>query len=105
MKRSTLLYIPTVLMMLLTSCDLSTYSLLGFYYFTVVFMFIFIVGGFYKFLGSTDAYARLTEKIAKWFAGKEKVFVAVSILLYACLAGISTEYFVLLAFIPFFIIL
>ncbi len=27
MKRSTLLYIPTVLMMLLTSCDLSTYSL------------------------------------------------------------------------------
>ena len=81
--------------------DISTYSLLGFYYFTVVFMFIFIVGGFYKFLGSTEAYQGLTEKIAKWFAGKEKVFVAVSILLYACLAGISTEYFILLAFIPF----
>lgn len=81
--------------------DISTYSLLGFYYFTVIFMFIFIVAGFYKFLGSTEAYNRLTEKIAGWFAGKEKVFVAISILVYACLAGISTEYFVLLAFIPF----
>ena len=41
--------------------DISTYSLLGFYYFTVIFMFIFIVAGFYKFLGSTEAYNRLTE--------------------------------------------
>lgn len=81
--------------------DISTYSLLGFYYFTVVFMFIFIVGGFYKFLGSTEAYNRLTDKVAGWFARKEKVFVAISILVYACLAGISTEYFILFAFIPF----
>ena len=81
--------------------DISTYGLLSFYYFTVVFMFIFIVAGFYKFLGTTEAYNKLTEKIAGWFEGKEKVFVAISILVYACLAGISTEYFVLLAFIPF----
>lgn len=80
--------------------DLTTYGLLGFYYFTVIFMFIFIVAGFYKFLGSVDAYDKLTDNIAKFFTGKEKILVAISTLLFACLSGISTEYMVLLGIIP-----
>ena len=81
--------------------DITTYGLLGMYYFTATFLFVFFVAGFYKFLGSTEAYNRLTDKFAGVFEGKEKVFVAISILVYACLAGISTDHLVLLAFIPF----
>lgn len=83
--------------------DLTTYSLLGFYYFIVVLMFILIVAGFYKFLGSTEVYNKLTDNIANIFNGKEKILVAVSTLLFASLAGISTEYLVLLGIIPFVI--
>lgn len=80
--------------------DISTYGLLGLYYFTVIFIFIFISAGFYKFLGSLDAYQKMTDNIAKIFKGKEKIFVALSTLIFAALAGIVNEYFVLLAFIP-----
>lgn len=81
--------------------DLTTYSLLTVMYYFLVFMFIFVVSGFYKFLGSLDAYDRLTGKIASIFSGKEKLFVAISTLVFACLSGISTEHIVLLAIIPF----
>lgn len=83
--------------------DISTYGLLQIFYFTVVFMFIFVVGGFYKFLGSLPAYDSLTTKIASLFKGKEKFFVALSTLVFGCLAGISVEYIVLFAVIPFVI--
>lgn len=81
--------------------DLTTYSVLTVMYYFLVFMFIFVVGGFYKFLGSLDAYDSLTSKIASVFTGKEKLFVAISTLVFACLSGISTESVVLLAIIPF----
>lgn len=81
--------------------DLTTYSLLTVMYYFLVFMFIFVISGFYKFLGSLDAYDRLTSKIASIFTGKEKLFVALSTLVFACLSGISTEHKVLLAIIPF----
>lgn len=81
--------------------DLTTYSLLTVMYYFLVFMFIFVVSGFYKFLGSLDAYDSLTSKIASVFKGKEKLFVALSTLIFACLSGISTEHIVLLAIIPF----
>lgn len=81
--------------------DLTTYSLLTVMYYFLVFMFIFVVSGFYKFLGSLDAYDSLTSKIASVFKGKEKLFVALSTLVFACLSGISTEHIVLLAIIPF----
>ena len=85
--------------------DLVTYALLGMYYFTAMFIFIFVVSGFYKFLGTTDAYQKLTLNIADFFAknGHEKVFVAISMLLFALLASVVNEFFVLFALIPFFI--
>lgn len=81
--------------------DLTTYGLLQIFYFTVVFMFVIVVGGFYKFIGSLEVYDNLTTNIAAKFKGKEKVLVALSILVFGALAGISTEYLVLFAIIPF----
>ncbi|MCH5166712.1 MAG: hypothetical protein J1F35_02355 [Erysipelotrichales bacterium] len=83
--------------------DLSTYGLLQIFYFTVVFMFVFVVGGFYKFVASLPAYDSLTTKIASKLKGKEKVFVALSTLVFASLSGISVDYLVLFAIIPFVI--
>lgn len=83
--------------------DLSTYSLLGFYYFPTLFIFLFIVAGFYGFLGKTVAYKTLTDNIAKKLEGKEKIFIAVITLLIAMFTGVSTDHFILVAFIPFVI--
>lgn len=80
--------------------DLTTYGLLGLYYFTVNFIFLFIVGGFYKFLGNTDAYKKMTDGLAKLFTGKEKLLVIVSTVILAALASISSDYFVLIALVP-----
>ena len=83
--------------------DLTTYGLLQIFYFTVVFMFVIVVGGFYKFVGSLDAYDNLTSKIAAKFKGKEKVLVALSILLFGVISGVSTDQLVLFALAPFVI--
>lgn len=83
--------------------DLTTYGLLQIFYFTVVFMFVIVVGGFYKFVGSLEAYDNLTSKIAAKFEGKEKVLVAISILLFGAASGVSTDNLVLFAIVPFVI--
>ena len=83
--------------------DWSSYSLLGFWYFTALFMFIIVVAGLYKFLSSTVAYQALTDKLANVFKGKEKVLVAISTLLFAMFAGVATDPFITLIFIPFVI--
>ncbi len=83
--------------------DFSSYTLLGFYYFTVNLVFVLVVAGFYKFLGSLEAYQSLTSKLANAWKGKEKIVVAISILLFACLAGLLTEHFALLVIVPFVI--
>ncbi len=83
--------------------DVVTYgcTVIDFYFVNLV--FVFAVAGFYKFLGSLSAYRELTNKIASAFKGKEKIFVAISILVFACLAGLLNEYFVLIALVPFVI--
>ena len=83
--------------------DVVTYgcTVIDFYFVNIV--FVFAVAGFYEFLGSLSAYRELTNKIASLFKGKEKIFVAISILVFACLAGLLNEYFVLIALVPFVI--
>lgn len=83
--------------------DVVTYgcTVIDIYFVNIV--FVFAVAGFYKFLGSLSAYRALTNKIASSFKGKEKIFVAISILVFACLAGLLNEYFVLIALVPFMI--
>lgn len=83
--------------------DWSSYSLLGFWYFTALFMFVIVVAGLYKFLNSTAAYQSLTDKVANIFKGKEKVLVIVSTLLFAMFAGVATDPFITLILIPFVI--
>ncbi len=81
--------------------DMNTYSILGLYYFTNIFVYILVVFGFYKFLGTLDSYQALTDKIAKKFKGKEKIFVAISLAIYAFLASIFSNAFALIVFVPF----
>lgn len=83
--------------------DITTYGQLVIYYFTTIFIFAFVVAGFYKLLGSTAAYQKLTDNIAKKFEGKEKIFVGIAALIIACISGISTEQFAIFALIPFVI--
>ena len=83
--------------------DLFTYGLLGMYYFTVLVTFLFVVGGFYQFLSKLGAYQRLTDSIAKKLKGKEIIFSLIISFIFAALASIVNEYFILIAFMPFFV--
>lgn len=83
--------------------DITTYGQLAIYYFTTIFVFAFVVAGFYKLLGSTAAYQKLTDNIAKKFEGKEKIFVGIAAFIIACISGVSTEQFAIFALIPFVI--
>ena len=80
--------------------DLSTYGLLGFYYFTTFFMLLFVVAGFYKLLGTIPAYQVMTNKIAGLFNGKEKLLAVISIVVYAVLSSITNNYMSLLVMLP-----
>ena len=81
--------------------DFNTYILLGLYYFTNVFVFLFVVFGFYKVIGSTESYKAIVNKIAELFKGKELLFVVISIVFYTIFGSISTTPLILFAFIPF----
>lgn len=82
--------------------DLATYGSLGFYQFGMEFAFIFLVFGFYKFLGSIKAYQELTKNIANKFAGKEFIFVAITMFILAAFTGVTTNLLIPFAFVPFF---
>ena len=81
--------------------DLGTYGVLALRYFTEYFIFIFVVAGFYKLLGSVEAYQRMTDGIARKFERVNKVFVAISTLVFAVLASLFTTYYALFLLIPF----
>lgn len=81
--------------------QLAYYLLEGFGYVSQLFPIIIIVPGIYAVLGATRVYSKLTDSIAARFEHQKKLFVALSALLYACLAGISTNYLSLIALIPF----
>ena len=83
--------------------DLFTYGLLGMYYFTVLVTFLFVLGGFYQFLSKLGAYQKLTDSIAKKIKGKEIIFSLIVSFVFAALASMVNEYFVLIAFMPFIV--
>lgn len=80
--------------------DISTYGLLGFNYFPFIFIFLFVVAGFYRFLETTDAFKVLVDKIAKKFENKLFVFTMVSMVVYGLLASVVVDYTVLFVLIP-----
>lgn len=81
--------------------DLIIYALSPLRYFADVFVFLFVVSGFYNFVGSIEAYQNLTGGIAKKFEKCGFAFVAISTLVFAVLASVFTSYFALFAIIPF----
>lgn len=83
--------------------DFFTYGLLGLYYFTVLVTFLLVLCGFYQLLAKIPAYQNLTSSIAKKLKGKEILFATVISFIIAAITSFATEYFVILAFVPFII--
>lgn len=83
--------------------DFFTYGLLGMYYFTVLVTCLFVIGGFYQVLSKVKGYQKLTDWFAKKFDGKEIFFTVLVSFIIAALTAITTEYFIIIAVIPFII--
>lgn len=81
--------------------DFNTYALLVLYYFTNVFVFVFVVFAFYKVLGKSNIYNSLVEKVAGLFKGKEIVLTVVSLVFYTVLTSVATNHLIGLVFVPF----
>lgn len=81
--------------------DLCTYSLLGMYYFTVLAVFLFMIGGFYSVLNKTAGYKVIVHKIVAMLKGKENIFIYVSMFLYGVLTAFITSNLSVLIFVPF----
>ncbi len=80
-----------------------TYGLLGMYYFSVLITFLFLLGAFYQILGKIEGYQNFTNAIAKKFKKKEIIFVLLASFIIALLTSVLNDYFVVIAFIPFFV--
>ena len=80
--------------------DIVLYGFLSIYYFIDVFVYVLVLGGFYKFIGSLSAYGAFVDGVAKKFEGKESVFVAISTFVFTVLASIVMNQLVLLLLVP-----
>ena len=81
--------------------DFNTYALLVLYYFTNVFVFVFVVFAFYKVLGKSNIYNNLVEKVAGLFKGKEILLTVISLVFYTLLTSVATNNLIGLIFVPF----
>ena len=77
----------------------------SFYYFFDTAIFILIVGGFYGFLNRIPAYKKTVETIANKVStkNKEKMFVIISVIVFALLASLTGLNILLLLFVPFIV--
>lgn len=83
--------------------DFFTYGLLGLYYFTVLVTFLLVLCGFYALLSRIPAYQKITDSIAKKLKGKEIIFSTITSFVIAVITSFVSEYFVIIAFLPFII--
>ena len=83
--------------------DFFTYGLLGLYYFTVLVTFLLVLCGFYNLLSRIPAYQKITSSIAKKLKGKEIIFATITSLVITVITSFISEYFVIIAFLPFII--
>lgn len=79
------------------------YGLLGMYYFTVLVTFLFVLGGFYQVLSKRPGYQKVVKTLASKLKGFDVTFVLITSLLFAIAGSMVTEYFPLIALIPFII--
>ena len=83
--------------------DFFQYIVMVIPYFSIYFIFVFVLAAFYQVISKIGAYQRLTSGIAKAFKSKEWIFAIIASLIFAVLAALTTEYVTLVIFIPFVI--
>lgn len=71
--------------------------------FVLVGLVILLIGGLYGVINKTGVYQKLVDGVVKKFTGKEKVFLIISILVFAILASLTTLTLPLLIMVPFFV--
>ena len=72
----------------------------------VQYMVVFLaIGGLYGVLNKTGAYSKMVEGIAKSFEKRKKIFLVISIVLFACLSALIGSQVTLFIFVPFVIAL
>ena len=85
--------------------DLFNYPLTAFSYFGYIGLFFILVGGFYGILYKIPAYRTFLERIVKIFKGKEKIALAILVVLNALIVSVTGLHFGIALFIPFVIAL
>lgn len=83
--------------------DLFNYPLTSISYFGYIVLFIVLVGGFYGILYKIPAYRSFLDKIVAKVSGKEKVVLAITMILLAVLTSICGLQIGLAIFVPFIV--
>ena len=83
--------------------DLFNYPLTSLAYFGYIGLYLVLVGGFYGVLYKIPAYRTLLDKIVNGVKGKEKLVLAVMVVLIAALVSICGVQVGIALFIPFFV--
>ncbi len=81
--------------------DLFSYPLASLSYFGYIGLFLVLVGGFYGILYKIPAYRSFLDRLVKKVSGKEKVVLAVIMILFAVLTSICGLQIGLAVFVPF----
>lgn len=81
--------------------DLFSYPVTAVSYFGFIALFVLVVGGFYGVLYKTGAYRTLFDTIVKKFKGKEKIVLAVIMVLFAILTSVCGLELGIIVFFPF----
>lgn len=79
---------------LLTLCEYS-YAIIG--------IVVLLIGALYGVMNKTGVYQKLVEGTVKKFNGKEKVFLIISIIIFALLASLTNLTLPLIIMVPFFV--
>lgn len=64
---------------------------------------VLLIGGLYGVMNKTGAYQKLVDGTVKKFAGNEKKFLVISVVVFALLASLTTLTLPLLILVPFFV--
>lgn len=64
---------------------------------------LLLIGGLYGVMNKTGVYQKVVEGITSKFDGKEKLFLVISILVFAILASLTTLTLPLIVMVPFFV--
>lgn len=81
--------------------DLFNYPVTALSYFGYIALFILVVGGFYGVLYRIPAYRKLLDKIVDNLKGNEKLFLVVTVIVFAVLTSLCGVQLALLVFFPF----